>query len=327
MSKISHRRIQANGIGIHIAEAGSGPLVLMLHGFPDLWYAWRHQILALADAGYHAVAPDLRGYGETDAPSAVEDYAMSKMIGDVVGTLDALGAESAVLSGHDWGARVVWHTAQLHPQRVSSLMQLSVALDPRLPTTAGMKQWSGDKFNFALYFQEPGVAEAELEAEPRRALRLFFYALSGDAPPELVPNLFQSKPASAGALDGMPEPRALPTWLTEADLDYYARAFARTGFRGALNRYRNMDRDAEYLAPYVNEPILPPTLFIAGEYDSAYRFAKLDPMKAALRNLRKTVIIPGCGHWLQQERSALVSREMVDFLQRETALREESRAR
>jgi pimeloyl-ACP methyl ester carboxylesterase len=325
MVEISHRRIRANGIGIHIAEAGTGPLVLLLHGFPDLWYAWRHQLRALAVAGYHAVAPDLRGYGETDAPPSVEDYAMSTMIGDVVGTLDALGAETAVLAGHDWGARIVWHTAQLHPARVSSLMQLSVAFDPRLPTTQGMKQWSGDKFNFALYFQEPGRAESELEADPRRTLRRFLYALSGNAPPELVPMLFQSKPATAGALDGMPDPPTLPSWLAEADLDYYARAFARTGFRGALNRYRNMDRDAEELAPLVNRPIAAPTLFLAGEYDSAFRFAKTEPMQTAVPHLRKIVVIPGCGHWLQQERAEQVSREMIEFLQNETADRRDRR--
>ncbi|HMJ56756.1 MAG TPA: alpha/beta hydrolase [Polyangiaceae bacterium] len=314
MSKIAHRRIRANGIDVHIAEMGRGPLVVLLHGFPDLGYAWRHQLEALADAGYHAVAPDLRGYGETDAPAAVEDYSMFKMIGDVVGTLDALDAKTAVLVGHDWGARIVWHAAQLHPERVSSVVALSVAFDPRFPTTRAMKQWSADKFNFALYFQKPGVAEAELEADPRRTLRLFFYALSGDAPPDLVPALFQSKLASAGALEGMPEPAVFPAWLTEADLDFYARTFARTGFRGALNRYRNMDRDAEELAPHLGLPILPPALFMAGEQDSAFRFATLDPMKAAVRNLRKTVVLPATGHWLQQERSALVNGEIVAFL-------------
>ncbi|HMI83197.1 MAG TPA: alpha/beta hydrolase [Polyangiaceae bacterium] len=327
MSPITHRKIRANGISIHIAEAGTGPLVVLLHGFPDLWYTWRHQLHALADAGYHAVAPDLRGYGETDAPAAVAEYAMTKMVGDVVGTLDAMGAETATVAGHDWGARIAWHTAQFHPQRVSSLVALSVAFDPRFPTTSAMKQWSGDKFNFALYFQEPGVAEAELEVDPRRTLRLFLYALSGDAPPELVPMLFQSKPAGAGALDGMPEPGALPPWLTEMDLDYYAHAFARTGFRGALSRYRNMDRDAQELAPHLGLPILPPTLFMAGEYDSAFRFAKLEPMKAAVRNLRKILILPRCGHWLQQERSEVVTQAMVSFLASETQGGEDRKSR
>jgi pimeloyl-ACP methyl ester carboxylesterase len=319
MPTIAHRRLRANGIHVHVAEAGSGPLVLLLHGFPDLAHTFRHQLHALAAAGYHAVAPDLRGYGETDAPLAIEDYAMPNMIGDVLGMIDALGAERATLVGHDWGARIVWHTAQLHPQRVSAIVALSVAFDPRLPTTERIRQWSGDKFNFALYFQKPGVAEAELEADPKRTMRLFFYALSGDAPSDLVPKLFQTKPSTQGALDGMPEPTTLPSWLTEEDLDHYARTFARTGFRGALNRYRNIDRDAEVLAARVNEPILPPTLFMTGEYDSAFRFATIDPMKNAVRNLRRTVVIPGAGHWITQESAALVNREMVNFLNSEAA--------
>ena len=151
----------------------------------------------------------------------------------------------------------------------------------------------------------------------RRSLRRFLYALSGDAPPDVVPYLFTAKPADAGVLDGMPEPRTLPAWLTEADLDVYARAFARTGFRGALNRYRNMDRDWEELAGLDEAGVGQPALFMAGERDSAVRFSSLEPMRAAVPNLRTLVIIPGCGHWIQQERPAEVNAELLDFLRRE----------
>jgi pimeloyl-ACP methyl ester carboxylesterase len=320
LTDVTHRRVLSNDIEVHIAEAGQGPLVVLLHGFPELWYSWRHQLPTLADAGYHAVAPDLRGYGETDAPEAVEDYSMLNMTADVVGLLDALDAERAVIVGHDWGARIAWDLAQLYPRRVAAVAALSVPYSPRSPAppTQMIERFSGGAFSFVQYFQEPGVAEAELEADVRRSLLLFMYTLSGDAPPDLVPYLFTGKPADAHVLDGMPDPEALPVWLTEADLDYYARAFARTGFRGALNRYRNMDRDWEELACVADARVEQPALFMGGERDSAVLFGSVEPMKASLPNLRKAVLLPGCGHWTQQERPAEVNTELIDFLRRES---------
>jgi epoxide hydrolase A/B len=319
LTPITHRWVLSNSIEVHIAEAGRGPLVVLLHGFPELWYSWRHQLPALADAGYHAVAPDLRGYGETDAPEAIEDYSMMNMTADVVGLLDAMDAERAVIVGHDWGANIAWDLAQLYPRRVAAVVALSVPYTPRppAPTTQMIEQFSGGAFSFVHYFQEPGVAEAELEADVRRSLLRFMYALSGDAPPELIPYLFTGKPAEARVLDGMPDPEALPVWLTETDLDCYTRAFQRTGFRGALNRYRNMDRDWEELARVANAGVEQPALFMAGERDSAILFGSVEPMKVALPNLRKVVLFPGCGHWTQQERPAEVNAELIDFLRRE----------
>jgi len=297
-SEPTHRRVQSNGINVHIAEAGQGPLVVLLHGFPELWYSWRYQLPALAEAGYHAVAPDLRGYGQTDAPEAVENYSMKDTTADIIGLLDALGHETAVLAGHDWGANIAWACAELYPERVAALAALSVPYHPRTPAppVASMKQAAPGTFNFAVYFQEPGVAEAEFEADTRHSLRLFIYALSGDASLDLVPFLFTGKPESAGALDGVPEPQALPGWLTESDLEYYAQEFSRTGFRGTLNRYRNIDRDWHDLPSLGTAGVRQPTLFIGGEYDSAVRFGNLDAMRAAVPNLRDTVILPGCGH-------------------------------
>src|SRR5215467_6468656 len=133
MPDISHRTVETNGIHMHVAEAGEGPLVLFLHGFPESWYSWRHQLAALAEAGYHAVAPDQRGYGQTDRPEAVESYTQLELVAHVVGLLDALDTEQAVVVGHDWGAPVAWNTALLHPDRVRGVAGLSVPYIPRGP--------------------------------------------------------------------------------------------------------------------------------------------------------------------------------------------------
>jgi len=315
---LTHRYVQSNGIRMHMAEEGKGPLVVLLHGFPEMWYSWRHQLPAIASAGYHAVAPDLRGYGETDAPPAVESYSLLTLTADVVGLLDAMQAETAVIVGHDWGAEIAWRCAQLYPQRIAAVGALSVPYSPRpMIPTQRMKQASGNVFNLALYAQEPGVAEAELEADVRRTLRLFLYAYSGDAPPDLMPALFTTRPAKARALDGMPEPTVLPAWLTKADLDSYTQAFVRTGFRGALSRLRSIDRDWrdwEELARVGEPSVEQPVLFMGGERDSAVRFGNLEGMKATLPKLRKVVLLPNCGHWVQQERAAEVNAELIDFL-------------
>ncbi len=313
MSEAIHRMIAANGINIHIAEQGQGPVVLLIHGFPELWYSWRHQLPALADAGYHAVAPDVRGYGRTDAPQAVEDYSMRNLTSDAVGILDALGVNEAVVAGHDWGAPIAWHCALLHPDRFSAVVGLSVPYTPRsrTPPIQGFRRIFAERFFYVLYFQQPGVAEAELEANVSRSLRLTLYTWSGDAPKGAA---FVSKPKDAKLLDGMPECQQLPEWLTEADLAYYVAEFARTGFRGALNRYRNMDRDWEELAGLQDAKVQQPALFIAGDGDPVLSFTGMDPMKTHVPNLRKTVFLPGCGHWTQQERPNEVSREIVAFL-------------
>jgi pimeloyl-ACP methyl ester carboxylesterase len=317
---ITHRQIRTNGIEMHIAEAGTGPLVVLVHGWPELWYSWRHQLPALAAAGYHAVAPDLRGYGGTDAPEPVESYSLRNQMADIVGLLDALGAEQAVLVGHDIGAGLTWACAELFPQRIAAHVALGIPYGPRRPAppVQASREFTRNAFAFLDYFQT-SFAEAELGADPRRTIRLFFFALSGDAPPELVPYLFTGKPAGAGGLDGMPEPAALPAWLTEADLDVYAEAYARSGFRGPLGVYRNMDRDWAELPEVGATGVTQPALFVGGRRDSALRFAGgfVEPMEAGVPNLRKIVLLPGCGHWTQQERPDDVNAELIDFLRRE----------
>lgn len=317
MDAIAHRFVETNGIRMHIAEAGEGPLVVLCHGFPESWYSWRHQLTALAEAGFHAVAPDQRGYGQSDAPEAIDAYTQLHLAGDVVGLLDALGEERAVVAGHDWGAPVAWNAAMLRPDRFRGVIGLSVAHNARRgkePPTRAMKRVHGDRFFYQLYFQEPGKAEAELEADVRRSLRMLLYSASGDAPPD---GAFRTLPKSAGFLDGMSEPEALPAWLTEADLDFFTAEFERSGFRGGLNWYRAVDRTWELMAPFDGLKVQPPALFAAGERDGVIAMmgpGYLDRLRQSAPNLRDAVILPRAGHWTQQEAPEAVNEAMIAFL-------------
>jgi pimeloyl-ACP methyl ester carboxylesterase len=317
--EFKHRTLETNGIRMHIAEAGTGPLVLLCHGFPESWYSWRHQIAALAEAGYHAVAPDMRGYGQTDRPDAIDQYTLLHHVGDMVGLLDALGEPRAVIVGHDWGGPVAWHAALLRPDRFRGVVGLSVPYRPRgsaAPTSLMPK--TADALFYQLYFQEPGVAEAELERDPRVSLRSFLVSASGDArnvsggAPGMV------RPAagflgSIGAQSG-----SLPAWLKEADVDFYAAEFARTGFRGGLNWYRNMDRNWELLAAFRGAKITVPALYMAGDRDLVVRVQGIEKVLSILKDmvpeLRKSIILPGCGHWTQQERPHEVNVALLEFL-------------
>ncbi len=314
MTDITHRQIATNGINLHIAEAGRGPLVLMVHGWPESWYSWRHQLTALADAGFHAVAPDVRGYGRSDAPQPVEAYSMKLLTADLVGVLDALGEETAVIVGHDWGAPQAWTSAVLHPDRYRAVVAMSIPFAPRAaaPPLTLMRAAFAETFFYIVYFQDEGVAEKELEADPARSMRLILYAASGDAPP--APG-FIGKPKGSGLLDGMNDPKPLPSWLTPADIDYYASEFKRAGFRGGINRYRNMDRDWEELPQLASARITQPALFVAGEKDGvvALNPSGIETMKQNCDNV-KVVMLPGAGHWTQQERPAEVNAALIEFL-------------
>lgn len=317
MPAIRHRTLETNGIQMHIAEAGDGPLVLMCHGFPESWYSWRHQLTALAGAGFHAVAPDMRGYGQTDAPADPTAYTQLHHVGDMVGLLDALGAETAVIAGHDWGAPVAWNSALLRPDRFPATIVLSVPYSPRGGTrpTDGMRRAYADSFFYMLYFQEPGVAEAELEADVRRTQRAFLYSASGDPP---AGSTFWRLPKDAKFLDSMVDPGEdhLPAWLTKADLDFYTSEFVRTGFRGGLSWYRNIDRTWELMAAFDGAKVRVPALFIAGERDGVIRMnpRALERLEEHVPQLREKLMLPGCGHWTQQERPAEVNAAMVRFL-------------
>src|SRR3954466_10431714 len=235
MVDVEHREIEVNGLRMHVAERGEGPLVVLLHGFPECWYSWRHQLGALADAGFHAVAPDQRGYGGTTRPEAIDRYTLLDLVGDVVGLIDALGAGKAIVVGHDWGAPVAWHTALLRPDRVAGVAGLSVPFTPRMPVSpmAGWREAFGDRF-YQVYFQEPGVAERELEADVADTMRRLLIGSSGDRPPggdHLGP---RGPPGGGGFLDVLRAGDPLPPWLTQEDLDVYVAELTRTGFTGGL---------------------------------------------------------------------------------------------
>ncbi|MBI2764815.1 MAG: alpha/beta hydrolase [Chloroflexi bacterium] len=318
MSELQHRFAETNGIRMHYVEQGSGPLVVLCHGFPESWYSWRHQISALAAAGYRVVAPDQRGYGQTDAPADISTYSQLHLVGDIVGLLDVLGEETAVIAGHDWGAPVAWNSGLLRPDRFRAVIGLSVPYTPRAAArpTAAMKATFGDNFFYILYFQEPGKAEAELDANVRKLQRAFLYSASGVPEPRTV---FGQLPKTAKLLDQMTDPGEdhLPPFITKADLDFYTAEFERAGFRGGLNWYRNVDRTWEYMAAFQGAKMRQPALFIAGERDGviAMNPAALQRLPENVPNLRRTVLLPGCGHWTQQERPAEVSEAMIAFLQ------------
>jgi pimeloyl-ACP methyl ester carboxylesterase len=320
MTEITHHTVDANGIKIHYAEAGAGPLVVLCHGWPESWYSWRHQLVALAEAGYRAVAPDMRGYGQTDRPQAVDQYTMFHLVGDVVGLLDGLGAGQAVIAGHDWGAPVAWTCAQLRPDRFRAVIGLSVPFRPRgssRPTTA-MPQ-TDDAIFYQLYFQKEGEAEAEFERDPAATHRALLFGGSGDAPPRRADGpVGMVSRKGGGFLGGRAAPTTLPPWLTEADIAYYAGEFTRSGFRGGLNWYRNIDRNWELTAPFAGLQVKVPALYVAGDRDLVVAFPGMDKLipnlKMFVPELRKTIMLPGCGHWTQQERAPEVNAAMIEFL-------------
>ncbi|HTS97908.1 MAG TPA: alpha/beta hydrolase [Streptosporangiaceae bacterium] len=313
---IRHRYLETRGLRLHIAEAGEGPLVVLLHGFPECWYSWRHQLVALAEAGYHAVAPDQRGYCRTGGPAAADQYTILHLTGDVIALLDALGEPRAVVAGHDWGAPVAWHTALLRPDRVRGVIGLSVPYRPRGSSApiAAMRAAIGDGF-YMVYFQQPGVADAELARDPRQTFTRVLYGASGDAPAGL-PVI----PPGGGFLDICAEPPGgvLPAWLTEDDIDAFVAEYRNPGFTGPLSWYRNLDRNWELTAAWHHAPVTVPALFLAGDRDLVIAFSGGRAMLPGLRDcapaLREPVLLSGCGHWTQQERPDDVSRAMIDFI-------------
>jgi pimeloyl-ACP methyl ester carboxylesterase len=310
---IRHRQVITAGLSMHIAEAGSGPLVLLLHGFPECWYSWRHQLTALAAAGFHAVAPDQRGYGRTGGPAGAADYTILHLTGDVVTLLDALGEGPAVVAGHDWGAPVAWHTALMRPDLLRGVAALSVPYRPRgrsRPLEV-LRHWLGDSF-YMLYFQRPGAAEAELARDLPDTFRRLLYAASGDAPP-FVPFV----PPGGGFLAACPAPGTLPGWLAGEDIAVFAGEFAGPGFTGPLNWYRNLDRNWELTAPWHHAPVTVPALYIAGDRDFVVSTPGVEVVVSAMRevvpDLRESLVLKGCGHWTQQERPAEVSEAIARF--------------
>ena len=311
---VKQRRVATNGIHLKIAEQGEGPLVLLLHGFPESWYSWRHQFEPLANAGYHVVAPDMRGYGESDKPEEVSAYNQVEVVNDVIGLIPALGYDTAIVIGHDWGAPTAWGSALHHPDKVTAVGALSVPFTPRsdIPPLEAMKKAYEGVFFYQLYFQTPGVAEAELEKDVRVSLRKFYHFASGDADHRGR----QPKPPDADLLSDEPDPGKLGDWCTDADLDYYTSQFELSGFRGPLNYYRNHNLTWELTAG-APAKITQPAMFVAGDRDGVILMAAvaLKAMPERVPNLLINELIPGAGHWTQQEAPEAVNKAILRFLE------------
>lgn len=312
----TERLVDTNGVQLRVVEAGDrgAPTVVLAHGFPELAYSWRHQIPALAEAGYHVLAPDQRGYGGSSAPDAIAAYNIHELTADIVGLLDDVGAERAVWVGHDWGAPVAWHAPLLHPDRVSAVVGLSVPPLPRshvAPTKAWRKLF-GESFFYILYFQEPGVADAELNADPARVIRRMMGGLRASGGQDALVRM--ATPGPAGFIDRLPEPDGLPDWITQDELDRYIEEFSRTGFTGGLNWYRNFDRNWETTPELDGAKISVPCLFIGGSADPVLSFTRADRASQVVSGPYRQVMLDGAGHWLQQERPDEVNAALLDFL-------------
>ncbi|MEM7767720.1 MAG: alpha/beta hydrolase [Pseudomonadota bacterium] len=315
-------QVDANGLSHRVAVAGpeTGPLVMLVHGFPESWYSWRHQMAPLAEAGYRVAAPDVRGYGGTDKPHAIAAYGIEPITRDMAALAGALSPNApVVIVGHDHGAPIAWTSALTHPDRFRAVCGLSVpyTLPGPVPGVELLRQiyTQQGKFFYYIYFQDEGVAEAELEADPRRSIKAFYYYASAEGMTGgLLP---ANKLHGAPLFKGMPDPTPDMAWFSDEDLDYYASEFARSGFRGPLNRYRNGHADHAFMSSLKDPVIHQPSLFIAGDKDPVLAFVEVDTvalMAPALSNLQGTHLLPGCGHWTQQERPDAVNRILLDWL-------------
>lgn len=312
---VSLRQLQVGGIEMRIAEAGTqGPLVLLCHGFPESWYSWRHQLIALAAEGFRAVAPDMRGYGGSSRPEAADEYSIPHLVGDLVQLVAALGESTAVIVGHDWGAAIAWHAALMRPDVFTAVAGLSVPFAP--PTgrssLAALRGQGIDDY-YSQYFQAPGVAEAELERDVRDALRRIYVSASADGEGRVFTRL------RTGTLLGNTQTvDRLPAWLGDKDLQYLTEEFTRTGFRSGLNWYRNIDRNAGLLSPWIGGIVRQPSLFLAGSTDDVLAFPwahdQIADFDRTLPGLTRSIILERAGHWVQEERPGEVNEFLLEFL-------------
>jgi pimeloyl-ACP methyl ester carboxylesterase len=310
----TERTVAVNGVDLHLVEDGpaDGPPVVLAHGFPELAYSWRHQIPALAAAGYRVLAPDQRGYGRSSRPAAIEDYDIVHLTDDIVALLDDIGAEKAAIIGHDWGSMVVWQTALLHPERVAGVCGMSVAFSPRLPVppTQLWRQVFAGKFFYILYFQEPGVADAELNGDPATCMRRMLCGTRTDKGGSIDQNADDGR----GFADRFPEPDGLPGWLSQDELDFYIAEFTRTGFTGGLNWYRNFDRNWELTPQLAGAKVEAPSFFVGGAQDPVLLMVPPDRQQEWLSDFRGSVIVEDAGHWVQQEKADEVNTALLGFL-------------
>ncbi|MFM9033421.1 MAG: alpha/beta fold hydrolase [Mycobacterium sp.] len=313
---VQPRLVDVNGVRLRVLDAGpqDGPVVLLAHGFPESAFSWRHQIPALAAAGYRVLAPDQRGYGGSSRPEAVEAYDITALTGDLTALLDSVGAERAAIVGHDMGAMVAWNAPLLHPDRFAAVAGLSFPPVPRpqTPPTEAFGRIFGDNFFYILYFQQPGVADAEMAADPRRTMLRLLAGMQ--MPADQAAALRMLAPGPAGFIDRLPEPDRLPDWLSAGELDHYVTEFTRTGFTGALNWYRNFDRNWHIMGSPAAATIDVPALFVGGTADPVLNFTKTGRARELVTGPYREVMLDGAGHWIQQERAAEINAELLEFL-------------
>ncbi|CAK7348337.1 unnamed protein product [Dovyalis caffra] len=301
MEKIEHTTVATNGINMHVASIGEGPVILFIHGFPELWYSWRHQLLSLSSLGYRCIAPDLRGYGDTDAPASVSEYTGLHLVGDLIGLLDTLGIEQVFLVGHDWGAIIAWHFCLFRPDRIKALVNTSVPFMPRHPLVnpvEGFRALFGDDF-YMCRFQEPDEAEKDFAQVDTGSLITRFFTSRNPKPPCIPKHVgFRS----------LPEPPSLPSWLSKEDVNYYANKFNQKGFTGGLNYYRALNLTWELMAPWTGLQIKVPVLFIIGDLDITYHIPGFKEyihnggFKKDVPLLQEVVVLEGVAHFLTQEK-------------------------
>ncbi|KAF3454550.1 hypothetical protein FNV43_RR04998 [Rhamnella rubrinervis] len=315
MDGIEHKMISVNGITMHIAEKGQGPMVLFIHGFPELWYSWRHQITALSSLGYHAVAPDLRGYGDTDAPSSVGSYSCLHIVGDLIALMDSLGEDQVLVVAQDWGAIIAWYLCLFRPERVKAFVCLSVPFRPRHPTfkpVESMHALFGDDY-YICRFQEAGEIEAEIgEVGTEQVLKSILTTRKTGPPCLPKGKAFENDQADTLV--------TLPTWLSEGDLNYYTKKFDRKGFTGPLNYYRALDLNWELTAAWSGAQVRVPVKFIVGDMDMVYttpgvkEYVHNGGFKKDVPFLEQVVVLEGAGHFINQERADEINTHIYDFI-------------
>ena len=320
LEEVEFRFIKTNGIKMRLAEIKSdGPVVLFAHGWPESWYSWRHQLKALAEVGFHVIAPDMRGYGETEAPDGISKYDIKQLTADMVGILDAIGIDNASIVGHDWGAPVAAYSALFYPERFTRLVIMSVPYTGRQDQNPieGLKAIFQDNFFYILYHNEPnGVAEKEYDKNPRDLISKFYQSPNSIAKP---PKITDPKRSAGGFLLRIGEPKGLPDWLTQQDLDYVVEQFENSGFRGGVNYYRNIERNWKITEDLEDFSINVPTLFLAGAEDMVIRGATKEELQSSMEkfipDLKEVILIPNIGHWVQQEAPEETNRALLKFLQ------------
>jgi Predicted hydrolases or acyltransferases (alpha/beta hydrolase superfamily) len=320
---MSTASVSANGVEMKVVDEGAGPAVLLLHGFPETSYAWRHQIAALARAGYRAIAPDLRGYGGSDKPEDVASYTALDSVGDITGLLDVLRIEDAVVVGNDWGATLAWLAARLRPDRVRGVAAIGVPyMGPAPVPPSSLFPQTEDTLFYTLYFQQVGVPEAEFEADIELTLRKILSSASADAgarqPGDGTPNPFSMVSRQHGLLNGLPDPDRLPDWLRAEDLARYVAAFSASGFRGPLNYYRNLDANWRLERAFAGRRVEVPAIYMVGEQDVGLSMPGMRDIIAGMEEtvpgLIRSVVIENCGHWAPQERPERVNEILLSFL-------------